>query len=81
MAQAVKFAITIPFPLIRSEKSLKFRFDTDSTRAMIGLDSLLTNLTPGDYVFVRTRHLGNMSGPVIQDEVKTAIPKPGKYRY
>jgi len=65
------------FPTYQIREEFEIRFDTDSTRAMAGLDSLLTNLTPGDYVFVRTRHLGNMSGPVIQDEVKTLFRNLG----
>ena len=65
------------FPTFDIREEFEIRFDTDSTRAMFGLDSLLTNLTPGDYVFVRTRHLGNLSGPVIQDEVKTLFGNLG----
>ena len=65
------------FPTFQIREEFEIRFDTDSTRAMAGLDSLLTNLTPGDYVFVRTRHLGNLSGPVIQDEVKALFSNLG----
>ena len=65
------------FPTYQIREEFEIRFDTDSTRAMAGLDSLLTNLSPGDYVFVRTRHLGNMSGPVIQDDVKTLFRNLG----
>ena len=65
------------FPTYQIREEFEIRFDTDSTRAMAGLDSLLTSLTPGDYVFTRTRHLGNMSGPIIQDEVKTLFGNLG----
>ena len=65
------------FPTYQIREEFEIRFDTDSTRAMAGLDSLLTNLNAGDYVFVRTRHLGNMSGPAIQEEVNTLFSNLG----
>ena len=71
----VRFHNSYPTYQIREE--LELRFDTDSTRAVIGLDSLLTNLTPGDYVITRTRHLGNLSGPTIQPEVKALFSNIG----
>ena len=58
------------FPTYNINEDLQERFDTDSTRAVAGLTEMLTNLDAGDYLFVRTRHLGNLSGPVIQEEVK-----------
>ncbi len=58
------------FPTYQISEELQDRFGTDSTRAVDGLESLIENLDDGDYVFVRTRHLGNLSGPIIQPEVK-----------
>ncbi|MEM8486591.1 MAG: C25 family cysteine peptidase [Bacteroidota bacterium] len=58
------------FPTYNISEDLQERFDTDSTRAVAGLTDMLTNLETGDYLFVRTRHLGNLNGPTIQEEVK-----------
>ncbi len=58
------------FPTYTISEDLEERFDTDSTRAVADLTEMLTNLDTGDYLFVRTRHLGNLSGPTIQEEVK-----------
>ncbi len=42
----------------------------DSTAARLRLDSLLALVEPGDYVFVRTRHLGRASEATIQEHIK-----------
>ena len=59
------------FPTYDMRSELEVRFDTDSTRAVARLDSMLNTLTTGDYLFVRTRHLGNLSGPEIQGDIKS----------
>ena len=61
------------FPTFKISEEFEERFDTDSTRAVAGLDSLLTQSKQGDIVLVRTRHLGNLSGSTIQDEVKNVF--------
>jgi len=58
------------FPTYRMPQELEDRFDTDSTRAMQRIEEVLTTLEAGDYVFLRTRHLGNLSGPTLQPELK-----------
>ncbi len=58
------------YPTYRMPESLEQSLDTDSTRALARLDSAAALIRDGDYVFVRTRHLGNTSGPVMQDRVK-----------
>ena len=58
------------FPTYRMPEDLQIRFDTDSTRAVAGLQEMIGNVEEGDYIFVRTRHLGNLSGPTIQPEIK-----------
>ena len=58
------------FPTYQISQELQDRFDTDSTRAVAGLTSMIENVQEGDYVFVRTRHLANLSQPPIQPEIK-----------
>ncbi len=65
------------FPTYQISEELEDRFDTDSTRAIAGLESLISNIKNGDHIFVRTRHLGNLSGPVIQPEVKNIFRSIG----
>ena len=65
------------FPTYDMREQLEIRFDTDSSRAMAGLTSFLTNLNAGDYLFVRTRHLGNLSGPTLQPEIKALFNNLG----
>ncbi len=59
------------FPTYKISADLEERFDTDSTRAVADLTSFIDELETGDYLFVRTRNLGNLSGPAIQEEVKS----------
>ncbi len=65
------------FPTYQINEELQDRFDTDSTRAVAGLTNLINNLESGDHLFVRTRNLGNLSGPTIQEEVKTLFRNLG----
>ncbi len=65
------------FPTFQISEDLEERFDTDSTRAVSGLTEFLNTIETGDYLFVRTRHLGNLSGPTMQEEVKTLFRNVG----
>lgn len=65
------------FPTYRMPEDLEIRFDTDSTRAVSGLQDMIGSATPGDYIFMRTRHLGNLSGPTIQPEIKNLFGSLG----
>ena len=58
------------FPTYRIPADLEERFDTDSTRAIADLTTFLGDVEDGDYIFVRTRHLGNLSGPDMQEDVR-----------
>ncbi|MEZ4702626.1 MAG: C25 family cysteine peptidase [Rhodothermales bacterium] len=65
------------FPTYRMSQELEDRFDTDSTRAVQRLGAAIADLDAGDYVFFRTRHLGNLSGPTLQPEVKALFAALG----
>lgn len=65
------------FPTYRISEDLQNRFDTDSTRAVAGLQEMIGRAAPGDYIFLRTRHLGNLSGPTIQPEIKDLFSNLG----
>ncbi|MEM9664060.1 MAG: C25 family cysteine peptidase [Bacteroidota bacterium] len=61
------------FPTYKISPDLEARFDDDSTRARIRLDSLIQTIDEGDYVFARTRHLGRQSGTEIPPPVKRML--------
>lgn len=65
------------FPTFQISEDLEERFDTDSTKAMADLTAMIGGLESGDYLFVRTRHLGNLSGPTMQPEVRSLFQSVG----